>query len=97
MRIKENLWSDKEVEDKKKLMYSKEEVNPNLQKYLCVLTSLKKRINIAIIRTNSHEIHSESGHCTISITPWHERIHHLCDTNKVGDENHLILDFPYYT
>jgi hypothetical protein len=43
--------------------YYKEVVNPNLedQKYLYVLTSLKKRINIAKIRTNSHELHSETG------------------------------------
>jgi hypothetical protein len=63
-KFKENLWCNKELEDKIKLRYSKEEVNPNLEdkKCLCVLTSLKKRINIAEIRTNSHELHSESGH-----------------------------------
>jgi hypothetical protein len=35
-------------------------INPNLkdQKYLSVLTRVNKKINIAKIRTNSHELHS---------------------------------------
>jgi hypothetical protein len=46
-------------------------INPNLedQKYLFVLTSVKKKINIAKIRTNSHELHSETGHWSIPKTP----------------------------
>jgi hypothetical protein len=44
------------------------------QKYLFVLTSLKKRINIVKIRTNYHELHSEIGHWTIPKTPWFERM-----------------------
>jgi hypothetical protein len=57
-KFKEILWCDKELEDKRKLRYYKEVVNPNLedQKYLFVLTSVRKRINIAKIRTNSHEL-----------------------------------------
>jgi hypothetical protein len=60
-KFKEKLWCDKELEDKRKLRYYKEVINPNLedQKYLSVLTSVKKKINIAKIRTNSHELHSE--------------------------------------
>jgi len=75
-KLKENIWCDKELEDKRKLRYYKEVVNPNLedQKYLFVLTNIKKRINIAKIRTNSHELHSETWHWTIPKTPWHERI-----------------------
>jgi hypothetical protein len=66
-KFKEKLWCDKELEDKRKLRYYKEVINPNLedQKYLFVLTSVKKKINIAKIRTNSHELHSEIGHWTI--------------------------------
>ena len=46
------------------IRYYKEVINPTLedQKYLSVLTSLKKNNNIAKIRTNSHELHSEIGH-----------------------------------
>ena len=92
-KFKENLWCDKELEDKRKLRYYKEVVNPNLedQKYLYVLTSIKKRINITKIRTNSHELHSEIGCWTIPKTPWHERICHLCDTKRVEDEKHFLL------
>ena len=48
----------------KKLRSYKEVINPTLedQNYLYVLTSSKKKINIAKIRTNSHELHSETGH-----------------------------------
>jgi hypothetical protein len=37
-KFRENLWRDKELEDKRKLRYYKEVVNPNLedQKYLYV-------------------------------------------------------------
>jgi hypothetical protein len=44
-----NLWCDKELEDKWKLRYYKEVVNPNLEdrKYLSTLNNTKKKINIA--------------------------------------------------
>ena len=58
------MWCDKELDDKSKLRYCKEVVNPNLedQKYLSVLNSAKKKISIAKIQTNSHELHSNTGH-----------------------------------
>jgi hypothetical protein len=51
-KFKEFLWWNKELEDNIKLRYKKEVVNPNRedQKYLYVLTSLRKRIDIAKIR-----------------------------------------------
>jgi hypothetical protein len=98
-KFKEKLWCDKELEDKRKLRYYKEVINPNLedQKYLFVLTSIKKKINIVKIRTNSHELHSETGHWTIPKTSWVKRICHLCDTKRVEDENHFLLECPMYT
>jgi hypothetical protein len=70
--------------------YYKDVINPNLedQNYLSVLPSVKKKISIAKIRTNSHELHSETGHWSIPKTPWDERVCHLCDTKKVEDEKH---------
>ena len=69
-KFKENLWCDKELEDKRKLRYYKEVVNPNFedQKYLFVLTRLKKKINIYKIRTNVHELHNETKHWEIQKT-----------------------------
>jgi hypothetical protein len=98
-KFKENMWCDKELEDKRKLRYYKEVVNPNLedQNYLQVLKSAKKKINIAKIRTNSHELHSESGHWTNPKTPWDERICHHCDTKRVEYEKQFLLDFHAYT
>ena len=74
-------------------------VNPNLedQKYLSILTSVKKRINIAKIRINSHGLHSELGRSKIPKIPWQERICHLCDTKRVEDEKHFLLECPMYT
>ena len=62
-KFKEKMYYEKDLEVKKKLRYYKEVINPNLedQKYLSVLSSTKKIINIAKIRTNSHELHSDTG------------------------------------
>jgi hypothetical protein len=97
-KFKEKMWCDKELEEKSKLRYYKDVINPNLedQNYLFALTSVKKKISIAKIRTNSHELHSEIGCWSNPKTPWDEGIGHLCDTEKVEDENHFILDCPTY-
>jgi hypothetical protein len=57
------MWCDKELEEKRKLRYYKDVINPNLedQNYLSVFPSVKKKISIAKIRTNSLELHSETG------------------------------------
>ena len=87
------MWCDKELEEKRKLMYYKDVINPNLedQNYLSVLKSVKKKISIVKIRTNSDELHSEIVHWSIPKTPWDERVCHLCDTTKVEDENNFLL------
>jgi hypothetical protein len=92
--LRKNMWCDKELEEKRKLRYYKDVINPNLedQNYLSVLPSVKKKISIAKIRTNSHELHSETGRWSIPKTPWDERVCHLCDTKKVEDEKHFLLD-----
>ena len=61
-KIKEKTWNNKYLEVKIKLIYYKEDNNPNqeYQKYLSMLTSSKKKINIANMRENSHELHSET-------------------------------------
>ena len=66
-KFKAKVWDKKVLEVERKLKYYKEVINPNLedQKYHFVLTSSKKKINIAKIRTNSHELHSEIGCWTI--------------------------------
>jgi hypothetical protein len=89
----------KKLVDKRKLRYYKEVVNPNLedQNYLLVLKSANKKINVAKIRTNSHELHSEIGCWTTPKTPWDERVCHLCDTKRVEDEKHFLLGCPAYT
>ena len=93
------MWCDKELEEKRKLRYYKDVINPNLedQNYLYVFTSVKKKISIAKIRTNSHELHNETGCWSIPKMPWDERVCHLCDTKKVEDENHFLLDCLAYT
>ena len=84
----------KDLEAKRKLRYYKEVINPNLedQKYLSVLTSSKKKINIAKMRTNSHELHSEIGRWVVPKTPWVERICHLYENMNIEDEKHFLLD-----
>ena len=93
------MWCEKDLEAKRKLRYYKEIINPTLedQKYLSVLTSSKKKINIAKIRTNSHELHSETGRWAVPKTPWVERICHLCENRNIEYENHFLLECPAYT
>ena len=64
---------------------------------MSVLSSVKKKIGIAKIRKNSHELHSETRRWSIPKTPWDERVCQLCDTKKVEDEKHFLLDCPAYT
>ena len=47
-------------------------------------------INIAKIRTNSHELHSETGCWTVPKTPWVERICHLCENMNIEDAQKSI-------
>ena len=93
------MWCENDLEAKQKLRYYKEVINPTLedQKYLSVLTSLKKKINIAKIKTNSHELHSETGHWEVPKTPWVERICHLCENMNIDDEKYFLLEFSAYT
>ena len=93
------MWCDKELEEKRKLRYYKDVINSNLedQNYLSVLPRVKKKISIAKIRTNSHELHSETGSWLVPKTPWDERVCHLCDTKKVEYEKHFLLDCLAYT
>jgi hypothetical protein len=74
-------------------------INPNIenQKYPFVFPSIKKKIHIAKIRINSHQLHSETGHWTIPKTSRDEIICHLCDTKRVEDETNFILECPAYT
>lgn len=57
-KFKDNIWDDKESHGKMKLRYYKVVINPTLanQNYLSILISAKKKINIAKIKTNSHEL-----------------------------------------
>ena len=78
---------------RRKLRYYKEVINPNLEdhKYLSVVTSSRKKINIAKIRANSHELQSETWRWSIPKTPWVERVFHLCESMGGDDENHSLI------
>ena len=98
-KFKEKMLSEKDLEAKRKLRYYKDVINPTLedQKYLSILTSSEKNNNIAKIRKNSHELHSERGRWRVPKTPWVERICHLCENMNIEDENNFLLECPAYT
>ena len=62
-KFNDKLWEDQALKGKRKLRYYKEVINPTLdnQNYLSMLSNTKKKMNIARIRTNSHELRSETG------------------------------------
>jgi hypothetical protein len=64
------------IEEKIKLRYYKDVINPNIedQNYLSAFPSVKKKISIAKIRSNSDELHSETGRWSILKSPWDERV-----------------------
>ena len=70
-KFKDKLWEDQELEGKRKLRYYKEVINHTLDNhnYFFVLSSNKKKMNIAKIRTNSHELWSETEWWSIPKTP----------------------------
>ena len=84
---------------KRKLRYYKEVINPNLEdhKYLLLVASSEKKINIAKIRTNSHELHSETGSWSIPKTPWAKKVFHLGESVSIEDENNFLLEHLSYT
>jgi hypothetical protein len=59
INLKRNC-GDKALEDNRKLRYYKDVINPIIEdeKYISILTRVKKKTNFAKIRTNSHELHS---------------------------------------
>ena len=77
-KFKDKLWCEENLAVKRKLRYYKEVINPNLedQKYLSVVTSSQKKINIAKIRTKSHELHIETEYWSIPKNLWEERVFH---------------------
>ena len=92
------MCCEKDLAAKRKLRYYKAVINPTIedQKHLSILTRSKNKINIAKIRTNSHELHSETGHWKIPKTPWTEWICHFCENMNIEDENHFLLECPAY-
>ena len=49
------------------------------------------------MRTNSHELHSETCRWAIPKTPWVESICHLCENMDIEDEKPFLLECPAYS
>ena len=98
-KFKEKLWCEENLVVKRKLRYNNEVINPNLedQKYLSILTSSQKKINIAKIKTNGHDLHSGIGHWSIPKIPCAKMGCHLCECMSLEDENHFLLEYLSYT
>ena len=98
-KFKEKFRCEENLMVKGKLIHYKEVINPNLedQKYLSVVTRSWKKINIAKIRTNSHELHSETWCWSIPKTPSLEMVFHMCESMSVEDGNHFLLEHVLLT
>ena len=99
LSLKRNCGVRKNLVVKRKLRYYKEVINPNLedQKYLSVEINSPKKVNITKLITDSHELHSETGHWFIPKTPWTERVFPPYESISVEDENHFLLECLDYT
>ena len=69
--FRDKMWDVKKMEDKRKLRYYKEVINPTVdnQNYLSMLTSTKSKINIARIRNKSRELQSDTKRSSTPKTP----------------------------
>lgn len=69
--FRDKMWDVKKMEDKRKLRYYKEVINPivDKQNYLSMLTSTKSKMNIARIRNKSRELQSDSKRSSTPKTP----------------------------
>ena len=69
--FRDKMWDVKKIEDKRKLRYYKEVINPTVdnQNYLSMLTSTKSKMNIARIRNKSRELQSDSKRSSTPKTP----------------------------
>ena len=67
----DKMWDVKKVEDKRKLRYYKEVINPTIDNhnYLSMLTITKSKMNIAWIRTKSRELQSDTKQSSTPKTP----------------------------
>lgn len=48
-------------------------INPKLEPHIYKITSMKKKLAITKLRTNSHDLHSKVGRWTTLTTPWDKR------------------------
>ena len=69
--FRDKMWDVKKMEDKRKLRYYKEVINPIVdnQNYLSMLTSTKSKMNIARIRNKSRELQSDTKRSSTPKTP----------------------------
>jgi hypothetical protein len=93
-KLKKKMWTDREIDNKKKLNYYNEIINPKLedQNYLFFVANARKKLNITKIRTSFHVLHSKTQCWRRPKTPCCERICKLHETNKLKDENHFLLE-----
>jgi len=93
-KFHKRTW-EKELGRKKKYYYI-EEFNPthnHQQKvYIGANISLRAKILIAQLRTNSHQLRCDTGRWKIPNKVWEERVCIFCSSKKVETEKHLILE-----
>jgi len=91
-KFKEKFWGYNKLKEREKLRCYKVVLNPNLEnkKYSSIFTTEKKKIKVAKIRNNSHELHSDTRCWPIPKTPWDKRVYHLCNTRRVQDKLHYV-------
>ena len=63
------------------------------QKHPSILIGVKRNISIDKIKTNSHEVHIETK---VPKKLWVKRICHHCNTKRIEDEKHFLLECPMY-
>lgn len=92
-KFHKRIW-DKELGRKKK--YYIEVFNPTHshqpKAYIEANISWRAKTLIARLRTNSHQLCCETGHCKRPKEVWEERVCIFCSSGKVETKKHFILE-----
>ena len=84
-------------EQNKLRTYRKFKRNIEREKYLTYINNYKLRKNICRLRISSHNLPIETGrHRRPNKVPSHLRICNECNTGKIGDEYHIMIECTKY-
>ena len=71
--------------------------NFQCENYIFAIENFQKRKYFSKLRVSAHDLHIETGrYKKPTKNPLNERICHLCNSNEIEDEYHVVIKCSYY-